>query len=472
MPMRARPPAAHPPAPRRRLATAGPNLTPAMGLRCAIVPPTPVPYREPLFAALHERPELDIRVIYQSAGQPSWDVAPGWFPAEHPYPAVRLRSWQRRRAGRTPMLWSRGLERALDEADPDCVVVSEYGPASLRALRWCRRHRRAYVIFTECTPRIDPMLPRWQLELHRRLAAQADGFIAVSSAARARLRAFGVPGDRIAVALQAADVKRFRAAATGGPAGARDAERPLTVLSVGRLVPDKNFATLITAFARTQHRHDQTLATAFAPTRRRHDQTHTPFQARLEIVGTGFLEQELRPLAAGLGAPVRFHGHVPAEELPALYAAADIYALVSSYEPFGVAIREAAAAGLPIICSRTAGAAGDVAIEGRNALLVDPESVEDVTAALDRLLASGELRREMGAQSRAIDAETDGRDVDGFIDAVLTAARRRGRLAPPADPHPPRPGPTDSEGPGAGPSDSQRPAGAGREPSRAGSTST
>ena len=49
-------------------------------------------------------------------------------------------------------------------------MVSEYGPASLRVLSWCRRHRRAYVIFTECTPVIDSMLPGWQLTLHRRLA--------------------------------------------------------------------------------------------------------------------------------------------------------------------------------------------------------------------------------------------------------------------------------------------------------------
>ena len=87
-----------------------------MALRCAIVPPTPVPYREPLFRSLHECDELEVRVIYQSAGQPSWDVPAEWFPGEHPYPAVHLRSWQRRRAGRTPLLWPRGLERALRAA--------------------------------------------------------------------------------------------------------------------------------------------------------------------------------------------------------------------------------------------------------------------------------------------------------------------------------------------------------------------
>ena len=357
-----------------------------MGLRCAIVPPTPVPYREPLFRALSERPDLDICVIYQSAGQPSWDVPAEWFPSEHPYPATHLSSRQRRRSGRSPMLWPHGLERALRAAHPDCVVVWEYGAASLRALAWCRRRRRAYVIFTECTPAIDSMLPAWQLALHRRLAREADGIIAASSAARERLLAFGVPDERITPALQAADVEPFRAAVA-----ARSEAGPLRVISVGRLVPDKNFGTLIRA---------------------------APPDAELEIIGTGFLEDELKQLASRQSARVTFRGHVPPEQMPELYANADVYALISTYEPFGVTVREAAAAGLPIVCSRAAGAAGDVAIEGRNAFLVEPDDVGQVAAALARLAADPELRVQMAAESRAIDRETDGVEVEAFVEAA------------------------------------------------------
>ncbi len=372
-------------------------------LRCVIVPPAPAPYREPLFRALHERDELELTVIYQSARQPSWNVAAEWFATEHPYPARHLRSWQHSRPGRTPIVWPRGLERALRSAEPDCVVASEYGPASLRALWWCRTHGRAYVVLTECTPRMDAMLSAAQQALHRRVARIADGVIAVSSAARERLLAFGVPPQRIAVALQSADLDRVRAAAATRTS---DGSRPLTVISVGRLVPDKNFATLLEAFARA---------------------SLSPEQARLEIAGTGFLEPELRQLGERLGVPVRFRGHVPPSELPHLYAGADIGAFVSTYEPFGVAVREAAAAGLPIICSRAAGAVGDVAIEHRNAVLIEPDRVEEISAALARLVSDGALRRRMGAESRAIDAATDGRDVDAFVSAIITAAHRRGR---------------------------------------------
>jgi glycosyltransferase involved in cell wall biosynthesis len=173
------------------------------------------------------------------------------------------------------------------------------------------------------------------------------------------------------------------------------------VISAGRLVPDKNFATLIEAVARTAS------------------------TAELEIAGTGFLEDELKRLAARRGVPVRFRGHVSPAEMPSLYASADVYALISTYEPFGVAVREAAAAGLPIVCSRTAGAAGDVAVDGRNALLVDPGDVEAVAHALGRLVSDPELRRRMAAESRAIDRETDGVEVDAFVRAVTAAAATR-----------------------------------------------
>lgn len=364
--------------------------------RVAILPPTPTPYREPLFSELARRFELT--VVYQSARAAGWDVPTDWFPAEHPYPAQHLRSWRRRRPGGTPIVWPRGLERALAAAAPNCVISWEYGPTSLRALRWCRRHGRSFVVFSECTPQTDALLPAAQLRLHRWLARRADGVIVASSHGRARLRAFGVRDDQIHVGLQAADLAPFRA---GGHD--KDVRTPVTVLTVGRLVPVKNLGVLLEAYAHAGL---------------------TSVEASLEIVGTGFLEAELEQHARRLGVPARFRGHLPPSALPEAYAAADIYALVSTYEPFGVVVREAAAAGLPIVCSRVAGAAGDVAIDGRNALLVDPDSVEQVAAALRRLVDDQPLRERMAAESRAIDAASEGRDLAAFEAAIAAAVSR------------------------------------------------
>jgi glycosyltransferase involved in cell wall biosynthesis len=375
-------------------------------LRVAILPPAPAAYREPLFEALAARADIELHVIYQSSAPAGWEGAPGFFPTGHRYPAVHLRARQRARPGRSPIVVPAGVEAALRAADPGCVIAVEYGAATLRALAWARLHRRGFVIFSDCTPEIDPLLSPGQLALHRLLARHADHMIAVSSAGRRRLRAFGVAPERIALAPQQGDLEPIRAAAAAGHARGDADGGPLVVASAGRLVPDKDFAALIEATARAD------------PSGER---------LRLRIAGSGFEEGRLRALAAERGAAVEFLGAVAPADMAAVYAGAGAFALVSSFEPFGVVVREAVAAGLPIVCSRRAGAAGDIAVEGANALLVDPGDVAQIAGALARLAAEPELRAALAAHSRAIDAADAGADVEAVAAAAHAAAARRGR---------------------------------------------
>jgi glycogen(starch) synthase len=135
------------------------------------------------------------------------------------------------------------------------------------------------------------------------------------------------------------------------------------------------------------------------------------------------LDVDLSALAERLGVPLRLHGYVAPDRLPGLYLEADVLALVSTYEPFGVTVREAAAAGLPLICSVRAGAAGDVAVDGENALLVDPADRGAITDALGRLVRDPGLRERLAAGSRAVTARHPlEADAEAFERAVLKAA--------------------------------------------------
>jgi glycosyltransferase involved in cell wall biosynthesis len=121
---------------------------------------------------------------------------------------------------------------------------------------------------------------------------------------------------------------------------------------------------------------------------------------------------------------VRFRGYTPPASLPQVYADADILALVSTYEPFGVTVREAAATGLPVICTERAGAAGDVAVDGENAVVVDPSDRGAVTEALRALVRDGELRARLSAGSLAVTEKHPlEADVEAFERAVLRTAR-------------------------------------------------
>jgi glycosyltransferase involved in cell wall biosynthesis len=345
--------------------------------RVAILPPVPVPYREPLFRTLAERARIEPRVIYLAASQPGWDQPAGWFAGPEGYPSESLSARQLTRPGRSPISVPHGIGAALGRFDPECVVSWEFGPASWRALAWCRRHRRPLLAFSELTPWSDLELSALQRRIHRLLAPRFAGFIAASTQARARLLALGVDPARIEVALQSADLERLDGAVR------EQARRPVRVLAVGRLVPDKNLRTLIEAFA---------------------EGGFDDGEAELELRGTGPLEAELRELGAEHGVPLSFPGPVAPGELAGVYARADVLALVSTYEPFGVTMREGAAAGLPLICSRRAGAAGDIAVAGENALIVDPHERAEIAAALRRLVREPELRARLAAGSRAVTA--------------------------------------------------------------------
>ena len=145
--------------------------------RVAILPPVPVPYREPLFRALAERGRVNPHVLYLSASQPGWDQPSGWFSEAEGYGSEILGGRQRSRTGRSPITFPRGLGRGADAGCvPDCIVSWEYGPATLRALAWARRRRVPVLVFSELTPWSDAALSALQRRVHRRGRPARRGF--------------------------------------------------------------------------------------------------------------------------------------------------------------------------------------------------------------------------------------------------------------------------------------------------------
>ena len=73
---------------------------------------------------------------------------------------------------------------------------------------------------------------------------------------------------------------------------------------------------------------------------------------RLAVAGSGVMREPLEALAAelGVGDRVRFLGRVPDDDLPHLYAGADLFVLPTvAYEGFGISTAEALASGTPVV---------------------------------------------------------------------------------------------------------------------------
>ena len=146
------------------------------------------------------------------------------------------------------------------------------------------------------------------------------------------------------------------------------------VLFVGNIKPHKNLERLVSAFALLKKRpgHED---------------------LRLIIIGEesgGYTSVRRIVETAGIRQDVRFFGFVPDPTLAALYRLADVFAFPSLYEGFGLPPLEAMACGTPVVTSRTSSLPEVV---GDAAVLVDPESVEDIASGIARVLEDDALRK-------------------------------------------------------------------------------
>jgi mannosylfructose-phosphate synthase len=105
----------------------------------------------------------------------------------------------------------------------------------------------------------------------------------------------------------------------------------------------------------------------------------------------------LRDVAAGMGWPERvvFRDYIPDEMLPNYYRAADVFALSSRYEPFGMTAVEAMACGTPAVIT-TEGGLWQQVRWGVEALYADPNDTESFGHAMCRALAYPEIAAQLG----------------------------------------------------------------------------
>jgi glycosyltransferase involved in cell wall biosynthesis len=215
----------------------------------------------------------------------------------------------------------------------------------------------------------------------------------------------GAPPEHVRVFADTIDVEDY-----ASQADALAARRPelrdrlgacagdVVVLSVGPLTHEKRHAELVHALA--QAGDDQLL---------------------LVLAGDGPERERLEDLARIRGVRLVVTGEQASDPIE-LFAAADVFALLSERETWTVVVNEAAACGLPLVLSARVGAAHDLLEDGENGVLVEAGDVEGAASALHRLAEDPELRDRYGARSRELARDWGyGPSVDGFLAAVREA---------------------------------------------------
>ncbi len=257
----------------------------------------------------------------------------------------------------------------------------------------------------------------WNLKT-RLARLQADFIMTVSEHSKRGIQShFRWPPDRIWVVGEAPDPV-FRQLPSSeidpeslGPLGVGPGDRLLVY--VGGINPHKNLEALLTALARIRRRpgFQDVRLLIVGDTR---TEKFTP--------GLRSLEQKISDLA--LEDSVHCTGFLPDEQVVRLLNRAQALVLPSMAEGYGLPAIEAAACGTPVVATRNSPLPELLAGGG---LFFDPANLEELVSALERLLASDELRRDLGRtarqRARGLSWERSADQMLELLDAVGSASR-------------------------------------------------
>ncbi len=275
-----------------------------------------------------------------------------------------------------PLVWfpPRAIAGALADFRPDVIHWVGDGWFLANFWTWWYGHHHASIVFTPSFHRLVPAY-RWLQPLNIVLARLADRITTLSSVEERRLRqTYLVPGAR---------VERI---GWGTESAHADATPPrgwdpsmLTILCVGRL---------------GDHKAQQWLVDRVLQVRRR-----LPRNKRLRLVLVGRDEGGERAVRRhiernGARDLVLLTGEVDDAELRRWYAHADVFALFSHYEAFGLVFLEAMAYGTPVV-THAVGASAE------GGIVVPAFDARAAETALERLLVDDAYRRVLGQAAAA-----------------------------------------------------------------------
>lgn len=336
-------------------------------MRICVITPQPTPYRDPFWNTVAQQPrvELDVFYCYAKGEDRPWEIDwPFRFRAE----VLPGRAWFGQHNG----YWNPSILQKLRATPYDAIILGGYNHLTMLAAAWyARRHRIPYYIM--CESYLRQPRPWWAKVVKgpvlRRLFKAASGGLPTGTLAKSYLIHYGIAQHRICLVPNSPDIDSLmQASRSYHSMDKRELKRLLglgpdpVILFVGRLLPLKNVDKLIAAC--------ELLARGLSP--------------QLVIIGSGPDENRLQSIARKSSGKVRFVGFVSPRELPRWYSAADVFALPSYDETWGVVVLEALSCGCPVVVSDMVGSGPDVINRPEIGSIVPVNDVHSLAEALKR----------------------------------------------------------------------------------------
>jgi glycosyltransferase involved in cell wall biosynthesis len=352
--------------------------------RLVIITEIIAPYRVPVFNALAAHGEVDLHVVFLAETDPKlrqWKV-----PKDEIRFSCQVLPSFRLRLGNLNLLMNRGLDGALQRAQPDAIICGGYNyPCSWQAAFWARTRKIPFLLWTESNAHDHRGRSALVEYLKRKFLGLCCGFVVPGEASKSYLQQLGLREEMIFKAPDAVDNELFTQGARIARTNIVSVRQRIKVperyfLNVGRLVQAKGVFDLLEAYANLEEEIRSAVALVF--------------------VGEGDAKEELvrrsRLIRPGT---VKFSGFVQKEQLAEFYALADALVLPTYSDPWGLVVNEAMACRLPVIASNVAGCVSDLIEDGWNGIIVPVSDVGRISSSMELLAKGDDVRRQMGERS-------------------------------------------------------------------------
>jgi GT2 family glycosyltransferase len=315
---------------------------------------------------------------------------------------------------------TRRVSETLSRIAPSVVAIPGWSEKSaLAALRWCLRTGTPALVlsatFEAGRPRVS-----WKEAVKRRVVRLFSAGLGGGAPHARYLERLGLTPSSVFQGYDVVDNQHFAARAEAARQEGAALRRSLGLpesyfLTICRFIEEKNLETLLNAYAEYRRK-------AGAES------------WKLVLLGDGPLKAALveQRQRLGLTEDVLMPGFKQYLDLPQYYGLAGAFVLPSGYEPWGLVVNEAMAAGLPLLVSERCGCAADLVAEGQNGFTFAPTDVGRLTELLTQMAAPETDRAAMGEASRRIIArwtpEVFARNLERAAMAASATPRRTAGL--------------------------------------------
>lgn len=397
-----------------------------MTVRLAIIVSHPIQHFAPWHREIAKLPGIDLRVFFccdwgvASYLDPEFQVPIAWdIPLVEGYEHEFLEIAQRPEHLGFWQVDNPSVKAALEKFDPDVVKIFGYAyRTNWRVAKWTRRRRKPLLIYSDSNVRAQPVFWKRGIKetIVRYFYGHVDGALYVGDNNLAYHNHYGVPLERMFPGVLPIDCQSLLSAVPDRLLARRD-------LREQHGIPQDSFVVMLCGkYIARKRPLDLVVAS--------HEAARRGLPVWSLLVGDGPERASLVEYCRQAGvANTVLTGFVNQSKISEYYAAADIVAVTSEYDPHPLVVSEGAAFGLPVIASDQIGCIGvnDTAQPGVNALIYECGNQEQLSNCLERLYTDRFLYDNMSRASLQIAAT---QDVTIAATKLAAAARQLQELGP------------------------------------------